>query len=112
MVSRDNPGDSAERAHGRSRGVAIDAVDAVFRQKAEPCQTLLDVLDGRTGVMSLNRIHASHGSAPGPCPPWTPTDQRNLLTNKSSIETSRSRESEGCTMSIRRFFAMLVRFSA
>ena len=45
-------------------------------------------------------------------PPSSRRPYFNLLTNQSAIEISRSREGEGRTMSTRRFFAMLVRFSA
>ena len=54
----------AERAHGRGGLTSPnDAVDAVFRKEAERGQALLDVFDGRPGVVSLNRVHARHGSA-------------------------------------------------
>ena len=44
--------------------------------------------------------------------PRMQTDYFSRLTNQSAMEISRSRESDGGTISIRRFFAMLVRFSA
>ena len=40
------------------------------------------------------------------------SDHFKRLTNQSAMETRRSRAVEGRTMSVRRFFAMLVRFSA
>ena len=62
-VGRRHPLRLAERAHRPCRDVAVHAVDALLRKEAERGQALLHVFHGRPGVVSLNSVHARHGSA-------------------------------------------------